>query len=302
MAHKKGVGSSDNGRDSNSKRLGVKLFGGQAATAGNIIVRQRGTKFHPGDHVGIGKDHTIYALVDGTVSFTKGRKNRTFISILPFEEVDETIAKLEKRAAKKAAKAAAGGGEASATKVEETKKDKARKTEKKQDKAPAAKAEPVVEAKASKPESKVEEAPATKEPEAEPEVEVAATPEPAATREEVPHVEDEVVQEKVAAEIPPEAEKVKKPAKVKKVKEDDLKIIEGVGPKLESILKEAGISDLRVLSNASVESLQEILEGAGSRYKMFNPTTWPKQAKMAADGLWEELKAYQDRLDGGVEK
>jgi large subunit ribosomal protein L27 len=93
MAHKKGVGSSDNGRDGKSKRLGVKLFGGQAARAGNIIIRQRGTKFHPGDNVGIGKDHTIFALVDGTVTFKKKRLDRTFVSILPFEEVVETIAK-----------------------------------------------------------------------------------------------------------------------------------------------------------------------------------------------------------------
>ena len=69
MAHKKGVGSSDNGRESESKRLGVKLFGGQVATAGNIIVRQRGTKYHPGQNVGLGKDHTLFALVDGVVTF-----------------------------------------------------------------------------------------------------------------------------------------------------------------------------------------------------------------------------------------
>jgi large subunit ribosomal protein L27 len=81
MAHKKGVGSSDNGRDSMSKRLGVKLFGGQKAIAGNIIVRQRGTKFHPGENVGMGKDFTLFALNDGVVSFKKGRKNRTFISV-----------------------------------------------------------------------------------------------------------------------------------------------------------------------------------------------------------------------------
>ncbi len=83
MAHKKGVGSSDNGRDSKSKRLGVKLFGGQAAIAGNIIVRQRGTRFHVGENVGIGRDHTLYALVDGTVAFRRGAKDRTFISIVP---------------------------------------------------------------------------------------------------------------------------------------------------------------------------------------------------------------------------
>ncbi len=82
MAHKKGVGSTDNGRDSNSKRLGVKLFGGQSAIAGNIIVRQRGTRFHPGNGVGLGKDHTIFALKDGVVEFKKGFKNRTFIHIV----------------------------------------------------------------------------------------------------------------------------------------------------------------------------------------------------------------------------
>lgn len=86
MAHKKGAGSTDNGRDSKSKRLGVKVFGGQLATAGNIIVRQRGTRFHPGTNVGMGKDHTIFALVDGTVEFTKKRNNKSFISVLPFEE------------------------------------------------------------------------------------------------------------------------------------------------------------------------------------------------------------------------
>lgn len=81
MAHKKGVGSSKNGRESESKRLGVKIFGGQSVIAGNIIIRQRGTKFHPGTGVGIGKDHTIFALADGVVSFKKGFKDRTFVSV-----------------------------------------------------------------------------------------------------------------------------------------------------------------------------------------------------------------------------
>ncbi len=83
MAHKKGVGSSKNGRESESKRLGVKIFGGQFAKAGNIIVRQRGTTHHPGENVGIGKDHTLFALVDGTVSFRKKGENRSYISIEP---------------------------------------------------------------------------------------------------------------------------------------------------------------------------------------------------------------------------
>ena len=81
MAHKKGAGSSRNGRESESKRLGVKIFGGQKAIAGNIIVRQRGTKHHPGRNVGMGRDHTLFALTDGIVTFKKGRENRSFVSV-----------------------------------------------------------------------------------------------------------------------------------------------------------------------------------------------------------------------------
>lgn len=86
MAHKKGVGSSKNGRESESKRLGVKIFGGQKAIAGNIIVRQRGTKHHPGENVGLGKDHTLFALTDGVVKFHKGRKDRSYVSVDPIAE------------------------------------------------------------------------------------------------------------------------------------------------------------------------------------------------------------------------
>lgn len=82
MAHKKGVGSSKNGRESESKRLGVKLFGGQDAIAGNIIVRQRGTKHNPGVNVGLGKDHTLFALKDGVVQFKKGRDGKSFVNIV----------------------------------------------------------------------------------------------------------------------------------------------------------------------------------------------------------------------------
>lgn len=83
MAHKKGVGSSKNGRESESKRLGVKIFGGQFAKAGNILVRQRGTKHHPGENVGIGKDHTLFALVNGKVVFRKKKDNRSYVSVDP---------------------------------------------------------------------------------------------------------------------------------------------------------------------------------------------------------------------------
>ena len=83
MAHKKGAGSSKNGRESHSKRLGVKIFGGQAIIAGNIIVRQRGTVHNPGENVGMGKDHTLFALTDGKVQFIKKRNNRSYVSVIP---------------------------------------------------------------------------------------------------------------------------------------------------------------------------------------------------------------------------
>ena len=85
MAHKKGAGSSSNGRESHSKRLGIKIFGGQVVKAGNIIVRQRGTKHHPGENVGLGRDHTIFAKTAGIVSFRKRKDNKSFISVVPAE-------------------------------------------------------------------------------------------------------------------------------------------------------------------------------------------------------------------------
>lgn len=92
MAHKKGAGSSKNGRESHSKRLGIKIFGGQPAIAGNIIVRQRGTQHNPGLNVGIGRDHTLFALIDGQVVFKKKADNRSYVSVLPFETADVAVA------------------------------------------------------------------------------------------------------------------------------------------------------------------------------------------------------------------
>ena len=83
MAHKKGEGSVKNGRDSHSKRLGIKIFGGQAAISGNIILKQRGTQYHPGKNVGLGKDFTIFAVTDGVVEFRKTKNNKTFVSVTP---------------------------------------------------------------------------------------------------------------------------------------------------------------------------------------------------------------------------
>jgi|SRR5690606_38364431 len=103
MAHKKGAGSSKNGRESHSKRLGIKIFGGQQAIAGNIIVRQRGTKHHPDKGVGLGKDHTIFAMVDGKVVFRKKADNKSYVSVIPFaneEAVAENPAPTKAKAAK----------------------------------------------------------------------------------------------------------------------------------------------------------------------------------------------------------
>ncbi len=104
MAHKKGAGSSRNGRESHSKRLGIKIFGGQEAIAGNIIVRQRGTKHHPDKGVGIGKDHTLFALVPGIVTFRKKQDNKSYVSIVPVsDDAPVKTAAVKKVVAKKAA-------------------------------------------------------------------------------------------------------------------------------------------------------------------------------------------------------
>lgn len=204
MAHKKGVGSSKNGRESHSKRLGVKIFGGQAAIAGNIIVRQRGTRHHPGKNVGIGKDHTLFALVDGTVLFRKGAENKSYVSVLPLVEAEETA----------------------------------------------------------------------------------------------------TVKTKPAAEVPAATEKApaaEKPKAAKKAKGDDLKKIEGIGPKIAEVFVNAGIDSFEKLAKASADDLKAILDEAGSQFSSHDPGTWPKQAGLAAEGKWDELQQLQDELKGGKE-
>ena len=132
MAHKKGAGSSRNGRESHSKRLGIKIFGGQAALAGNIIVRQRGTKHRPSKGVGIGKDHTLFALIDGNVVFTKKRDDKSYVSIRPLEDrapfavAAEPVKETKVEAAKPAAEAVVAEETKPAAKAvlaEETKPD-----------------------------------------------------------------------------------------------------------------------------------------------------------------------------------
>lgn len=209
MAHKKGVGSSDNGRDSKSKRLGVKLFGGQYAKAGNILVRQRGTKFHPGENVYMGKDFTLHAQITGTVSFSRSKQDRTYVSILPLET------------------------------------------------AIVAKSAPVV-------------------------------------------VEEEVA-EVVTKPAAKKSSSITLPSG-KKVKQDDLKLVEGIGPKIEELMHAAGITTWAELAAAPIEKLEAILDEAGPRFRIHDPATWGKQAAMADAGQWEELETYQDELKGGREE
>lgn len=234
MAHKKGVGSSDNGRDSKSKRLGVKLFGGQVAKAGNILVRQRGTKWHPGENVYASRDFSLHAAVDGTVAFKKSKKDRTFVSIIPFEEVTETLSKAAP--APKAAPVAAA---------------------------------PVVEEKAPAVETVVDETPIAEV--------------------------DETKEAKTS-----NSEKIILPSG-KKITADDLKVVEGVGPKIESLLNEGGIHTWADLADAPQEKIQAILDEAGPRYRIHDPATWAKQAELARDANWAELEEYQDKLKGGKE-
>ena len=223
MAHKKGAGSSKNGRESHSKRLGVKIFGGQPAIAGNILVRQRGTAHNPGVGVGLGKDHTLFALVDGTVHFKKGFKGRSYVEILPFHNavlVDAPV-----------------------------------KTAKKESGANLT-------------------------------IETAEAP---------------VASTVAVADAP--VEEVTAPAKKAKKADagDDLKKIEGIGPKIAEIFNNDGIMTFAQLAETSTEKMQELLDAAGSRYASHNPGTWAKQAAMAAAGQWDELKAWQDEMSGGKE-
>jgi len=241
MAHKKGVGSSDNGRDSKSKRLGVKLFGGQVVKPGNVIIRQRGTKFHAGENVYMGKDHTLHASALGHVKFKRGRMDRTFVSVVPFQEVEE---RLDAPVVTK--------------------------------KAPAPKKAAPVEAVVETPVERVVEAPVAEAPAAE-----------------------APVAEKTKAKASASA-KITLPSG-KKVKADDLKLVEGVGPKIEGLLHDAGIKTWADLAGTDTDRLKAILDEAGSQYNMHDPSTWAKQAQLAQDGNWEELETYQEHLKGGKE-
>jgi ribosomal protein L27 len=348
MAHKKGAGSTDNGRDSISKRLGVKMFGGQSAKAGNILVRQRGTKFHPGENVYMGRDHTLHAQIDGHVTFRKSRDNRSYVSIAPFTEVRETLDVTPKAHTPKITKSKTAPKETIAKTAVATKAAVAAPA------AIAAKPVTVVATPAVVVETKIASAPAvvttTKVTEVEtidvvsaaiestPVVETKSTVETSST------VTTRVVSTPVVTTSTPVTTTVtrvvssepvevtsstttttttdtdwdavsvdatetkattsytsgqKIQTSIGNVQVDDLKIVEGIGPKIETLLKEGGINTWAELAAADVDRLKEILEAAGPRYQIHNPSTWPAQAKFAVEGNWDELKEYQDLLIGG---
>jgi large subunit ribosomal protein L27 len=245
MAHKKGVGSSKNGRESESKRLGVKIYGGQFARAGNILVRQRGTQHYPGENVGMGRDHTLFALLDGTVVFRKKRKNRSYVSVEP-AEVETLVA------------------EAAPT----------------QEKTEVEKIEIKTEPKVKEERSKVEEKPAKEKKSAAEKIEKATEAE---TKGKKPVEEKKTAVEKIkesaTAEEKPKVEKKTETTEEKTKSADDLKKITGIGPKISEILNGAGIVTYKDLASTSTDKLKEILAEAGSRYVSKDPVPWVEEAK-----------------------
>ena len=284
MAHKKGEGSTQNGRDSNPKRLGVKLYGGQFAKAGNIIVRQRGTKFFAGENVYMGKDFTLHAATSGRVVFKKKQLDRTYVSVLPLEGAPSVGAPTTPRGkGSKTITLAVPTDVIDVTEVVETEVETA---------------------------NTMTEAQTT-----ELEITGADTAEEAAMHIENTGVDttiDEETERTIealeASPAVPAKEKTSKKASTsekitlpsgQKVKLNDLKLVEGIGPKIEELFHNAGIHTWEELAHTDVEKLKEILADAGSRYQMHDPSTWAKQAEMAAAAQWEELQQYQDELKGG---
>jgi len=271
MAHKKGVGSTDNGRDSKSKRLGVKLFGGQKAIAGNILVRQRGTQYHPGLNVYMGRDHTLHAAVDGSVVFSRTKNDRRYVSILPANGVDVPVTPPTPPVVPP--------------------------------KPPVLPSDvPGQNSDVPVPTPTVDDAPAVVVDETpvvvvdEPPVVVVDEP-PVVVVDETPVVVVDETPVVVVDETPVVTEEPTVPSEP--ATNDDLKKIEGVGPKIAQILNEAGIMTFAQLANKTAEQIKDILEEAGPRYNIHNPSSWPAQAKFAAEGKWEELKEYQEILIGG---
>ncbi len=378
MAHKKGEGSTQNGRDSKPKMLGVKLYGGQFAKAGNIIVRQRGTKFHPGENVYMGKDFTLHAHVMGTVVFTKRKADKTYVSIKPLEGMSETVAKIKPSKRSVATAPVQDRPEempvvADAAEVTNVVTEEAYgRTEQLPEETSAADLQDTVdvtelvqeEVDAPMEDSRMIEASLLEAEDSE-EQAMSIFEVPVDSDEEIPIVEytepltsayeastaenavAEVAEEPslfveqmptgVDAELesvieeleysapvvvvedsvatPLEAAPIEMPAEEttsraataekitlssgQKFNFDDLKIVEGIGPKIEELFHNAGITTWVQLATTDVEKMKEILAEAGSRYQMHDPATWAKQAELAAAGEWEAFEKYLDELKGG---
>ena len=331
MAHKKGAGSSDNGRDSNPQYLGVKMFGGQTAIPGNILVRQRGTIFHPGVGVYMGKDHTLHAAISGVVTFKKGRDDKRVVFIAPYpvgsdaalqtaaldakcarkvrvsgtgaafssdeakaDKADKVAAGVAARAAVATASAVKGAAKAAAPKVKAVVA------------APVVSAPVVAKAVVSAPVVEaVVSAPVVEAVVSEPVVEaVVSEPvdESVVSEPVVEAVVSEPVVESVVSEpvtmVSEATEEVSETAP-HAMTGDDLKLIEGIGPKIAELFYAAGITTFAQLSETSTARMQEILDGGGARFSTHNPMTWGHQASLAAEGQWDELKELQDELNGG---
>ncbi len=305
MAHKKGAGSTDNGRDSAPQYLGVKKFGGEHVLAGNIIVTQKGTKFHAGLNTYLGKTHTLHAKIEGIVGFKKVAEGKRVAYVLPMANASSTAIKISpedqaaidaKKAAAKAAaaqRAAKAAADLAATKLAADQAAAAKVAEKAAKAASKAKVEPVVAEPV-----KVKEVAETSIPVVEPTTQEVVKPEMAPVE-----VKVSPIAHVTAAEPEITATHVEEPAAVHETvsttSTDDLKKIEGIGPKIAELLHADGIHTFAQLAATSAERVKEILHAAGPRYQMHNPETWGAQAALAADGKWDELKKWQDEMDGG---
>ncbi len=282
MAHKKGVGSTDNGRDSHSKRLGVKLFGGQAATAGNIIVRQRGTKYHPGENVYMGKDFTLHAKVDGKVTFRKSRLNRMYVSIDPTStdgvQAQQSAGSQVQRTAEKQSVAA--------TATTSTTTD----NQSTNDADTSMKVDATLTGTTNEGPVHLEDAPEM------PDVAPGITDEAELAVADNPDQADALNTAGVTGSDMPQY--VVLPAG-RKIELDDLTVIEGVGPAIAGLLTASGINSWQALADADADFIQGILDDAGPNYSVHNPATWKQQAALAAAGNWDELEQLQQQLDGG---
>jgi large subunit ribosomal protein L27 len=296
MAHKKGAGSSDNGRDSNPQYLGVKMYGGQAAIPGNILVRQRGTKFHPGVGVYMGKDHTLHASISGVVTFKKGKDDKRIVFITPFpvgSDAALNTAHLDAKAAK--GRKTNMDAPAKVAKVAKLKTERPTKVAAAKP-AATAKAATVVSAPAAKAASSSTASTTTTT------TRVVSAPATATVVSETVTTQAPVVSEAVTTQATVVSETVATAAtetSATTVQGDDLKKIEGIGPKIAELFYAAGITTFAQLSETSTARMQEILDEAGPRYSTHNPMTWGHQASLAADGQWDELKELQDELNGG---